>query len=770
MTLPPLPYCRTNRRPYRRISLLLVSYCLLSLFSATAQAQQSEPMIGATKIGFNGVYKLGCWTPINIELQGGSQAYTGRVVVTVPDTDGVPTRVVSDANRPVGIDPGQTTRVRLFVRVGQSMSPVKVQFFSDDGKERAKRSFYTGPENTPGTVTGGVPATNRLLLEFGPTLGLGELLQDGSRSDEQLKTRIARVEQADDLPTRWYGYESVETILLTTSDPELYRPLQQSGRIEALQKWVERGGQLVIFCAESAEELLADGGVLATLAPGKYEKMERLKLAQPLATFSGSEQPITRDRRIKFNVPSFSDVQGQILVSAGRSETNVPLVVRTRHGLGQIVFVGLDFDRPPLRDWAGRTSFLRRVLDWKDSDKNQPSTNNQEAEDLSSHLRNSLDKKFVGVQVVPFGLIALLVGAYILLIGPGDYLFVKRILRRTELTWLTFPLIVLGVSAAAYGIANKMKGDQLLVNQVEIIDVDLTRNNGTSDDSTSNFARGTVWTHFFTPQVSEFNLQLQPSVLGQTQLANTEKLVSWLGLPGYALGGMQASGSQTSVFDAGYQFGEGLASMQRLPVQVWSTKTLTARWSASVKSPLQVQLEYDGEELLRGTITNNTGTNDSGVELEDCMLFYGRWAYNLGRMPAGKSFDIDDSLQPRTVKTLLTSATAGDITVTRTADDGTVPFKSAEWDIARLTKAMMFFQAINGPSYTGKHHRYQSYVDLSSLLKQNNQAILLAKCAAPGSQWVADDGSSTKRPLASDQDRRWTYYRFVLKVESPESN
>ncbi len=749
--------------PYLRIWLVLLTHACF--FAAPAWAQSPEPTIVDAQIGFGGVYKLGCWTPLTIELRGGSQAWTGRVVVTVPDTDGVPTRVLSEPNRPVGIDPEQTTHVRLFVRIGQSMSPIKVQFISDDGKERAKRTFHAGSEAAQGVVPGGVPATNRLLLEFGPALGLGELVQDdgssGRRSDEQLTTRVARIEKADDLPTRWYGYESVETVLLTTSEPELYRPLLQRGRIEALQKWIERGGRLVIFCAHSAEELLADEGVLASLAPGKFEKMERLTQAQPLATFSGSERPITRNQRLDLSVPSLLDVQGKILASAGRSETNVPLVVRSRRGLGEIVFVGLDFDRPPLRDWAGRTSFLRRVLDWQGREKNKQTAEYQEVEDLSSHLRNSLDKKFVGVQVVPFGLVALLVGVYILLIGPGDYFFVKRVLRRTELTWLTFPLIVLAVSAAAYGIANRMKGDQLRVNQVEIIDVDLSASNTTDGDSPSNFARGTVWTHFFTPQVSEFNLRFQPSYLGQTELDESEQLVSWLGLPGYALGGMQASGSQTSVFDAGYQFGEGLSSIQRLPVQVWSTKTITARWSARVNAPVQASLKQDGEELLGGTITN-----DSGVELEDCMLFYGRWAYNLGRLPAGKTLDIDDSLQPRTVKTLLTSATAGDETVTQTADDGTVPFQKAEWDIARLTKAMMFFQAINGSRYTGKHHRYQAFVDLSSLLKQDDQAILLAKCNAPGSQWLAGANPSTSKPLASDQDRRWTYYRFVIKVEN----
>ncbi len=731
------------------------------MFAAPAFAQSPKPTIADVQIGFGAVYKLGCWTPLAIDLLGGSQAWTGRVVVTVPDSDGVPTRVISESGRPVGIDPGQTTRVRLFVRVGQSMSPVTVQFYSGDGKERAKRTFYAGSEAGQGMVTGGIPATNRLLLEFGPTLGLGDLVQDGDRADEQLKTRITRVEQADDLPTRWYGYESVETVLLTTSEPEMYRPLLQNrGRLEALQKWVERGGRLVIFCANSAEELLADNGVLAPFIPGKFDKMERLSQAQPLETFSGSEQPITRDRRINLSVPSLLGVQGQILASAGRSATNVPLVVRTQRGLGEVVFVGLDFDRPPLRNWEGRTSFLRRVFDWQERKENQQTAEQTESEDLSGHLRNSLDQKFAGVQIVPFGIVALLVGVYILLIGPGDYFFVKRVLRRPELTWLTFPLIVFGVSAAAYGIANRMKGDQLRVNQVEIIDIDVS-----DPDGSDNFARGTVWTHFFTPQVSEFDLRFQPSYLGQTELNQSEQLVSWLGLPGYALGGMQASGSQTSVFDAGYQFGDRLASIQRLPVQVWSTKTLASRWSARVNAPVYTDLQQDGEELLRGTITNDSGRDDSGVELEDCLLLYGRWAYKLGRLPAGKTLDIDDSLQPRTVKTSLTSSTAGDDTARNTADDGTVLFQNAEWDIARLVKSMMFFEAINGTRYTGKQHRYQSFVDLSSLLKQDDQAILLARCNAPGSQWLTSD-----QPLASDEDRRWTYYRFVINVEKPESS
>jgi hypothetical protein len=77
---------------------------------------------------------------------------------------------------------------------------------------------------------------------------------------------------------------------------------------------------------------------------------------------------------------------------------------------------------------------------------------------------------------------------------------------------------------------------------------------------------------------------------------------------------------------------------------------------------------------------------------------------------------------------------------------------------------MMFYEAIGGADYANVPNRYQSFIDLSRLL-DGDQAVLLARAETSGSQWSTPDG-----PLASDQDRRWVYYRFVipLKKESSE--
>ena len=481
--------------------------------------------------------------------------------------------------------------------------------------------------------------------------------------------------------------------------------------------------------------------------------MVPLRQWQPLETFSGSERPKGAGRRLDLRVPKLVDVHGHVLVHTGSRASSLPLVVQSHLGLGELVFVALDFDQPPLRDWKGRSSFLRELFHWPtqagDLQQADEGLASVSSEDMIGKLRVALDNQFIGVEAIPFALVAFFVFIYILLIGPGDYFFVKKFLNRPELTWVTFPLIVLGVSAAAYGYANWKKGDQLRVNQVEVVDV----------DTATGLTRGTVWSHFFTPRVGQYDLSLQPKMLSEATLKNMTQRVGWLGLPGYSLGGMQAQASQTAVFTQGYDFSSDLGVMKNLPVQIWSTKTITARWSAQVGQTIDSQLHRTGDELLGGQLVNSTG-----VPLDDCLLLYGKWAYRLGPVAAGLSVSLDHSLQPRTVRTSLTNATAGDTTETHTAEDGTVEFRLAETDTTRLMKVMMFFDAVNGRRYTGKLNRYQSFLDMSHLLRQEDLAILLAKSGSHGSQWFNGD-----QPLRSEKDRTWTFYRFLLPV-SAEAN
>jgi hypothetical protein len=109
------------------------------------------------------------------------------------------------------------------------------------------------------------------------------------------------------------------------------------------------------------------------------------------------------------------------------------------------------------------------------------------------------------------------------------------------------------------------------------------------------------------------------------------------------------------------------------------------------------------------------------------------------------------------VKTAIT--TAG-------AEAGSQPLASAPapqpeaLDVPQLVKSMMFHDAALGANSTQTPNRYQSFIDLSRLLA-GDQAILLARAPKTvGSSWITDKGS-----LATNQDRRWVYYRFIIPLK-----
>lgn len=714
---------------------------------ASAAIAQTMPSINAVRAGFAGEYKLGCWTPLQVDISGGSEPLVGSVTVTVPDGDGVPTTITTLASTPVNIGAEQQHTVQLFMRVGQNYSSVETKLLDMYGNELASRVFRATSPLAEGLLNTGRPATSRLIVELGPSIGLRELVRHESR-DELSQTHIAQVDAAD-LPTEWYGYEGVDTIVLSASDAAHFRPLVDNRkRVAALRKWVAQGGKLVIFCGAESAELLSERGALADLIPGRYTESVEISQSQSIEAFSGAEQSITPDRRVAFQVPVFADLRGKVLATAQRGPVEVPLVIRSYIGFGELTFVGLDFDRPPLADWAGREGFLSKALDLGVSSELRQQTAGVvevTGTDLVIPVQNTLADSFVGVSVVPFALVAVLVLGYILLIGPGDYYLANKLLKRPVVTWISLPLMVIGVSAAAYWFAHWQKGDQLRVNQVEFIDVD-----------PHGEARGTVWTYFLTPTVTTFDLSLQPSFL-QTKLESAESLTAWLGQPGYGLGGMQAAAGRGSLLGRGYTFSPALDKMVGVPVQLWSTKAITSRWSSTVTPPLEAMLNRADDELVAGRIANR-----ADHQFEDCVLLYGQWAWNLGTLQPNLSFSIADAAQPRTVRTLLTNATAGDTTITATADDGTVPFRLANSDMTRLAKVIMFFDAINGARYSGMLNRYQGFLDMSHLLQQPDLAVLVARTKTRNSQWLDGD-----KPFASDQDRDWTYYRFVVPVGPP---
>jgi len=704
----------------------------------------AEPEIAGLRVGFAGQYRVGLWTPVEVTLRGTAGLAAGRLRVTVPDGDGVPSSVFT----PVAA--GQTS-VRCCVRFGRVQSEMTVELF--DGDRVVARRQFRARDREDAPLRPAIPATRRLLVSIGsePMGVVDALVLSGG--DPERRPVVARLDDCRQLPTKWYGYEGVHLLVVSTSRPELFAGDRLSaGQTDALDEWVRLGGKLVLCAGSQAEEVLGPGGPLSRFAPGRIEGTAELRQMGVWETYAESTQPLARAGRgagrVGMTVPQLAGVEGVVEAR----EAGSPLVARTAHGLGQVVFAAADLDRPPLAGWIDRPALVRKLLDLPAPTSGEAARGSAVMHfgypNVAGQLRSGLDQ-FSGVRLVPFSIVAGLMVVYVLLIGVGDYFFLRKVVGRMRRTWLTFPAIVVGVCVGAYFLAYALRGDRVRLNQVDLLDVDVA----------TGRVRATSWMNVFSPKVDLYDLSVRPQLPGAQQPPRGDVLLAWLGLPGGALGGMDPRTVAFSQWTTGYGFGLKLERLEGMPIQIWSSKSLTARWTAQWPAAAAPPVESDlaaEDRVPEGTIVQRLD-----FPLEDCLLAYRHWVFELGTLEPGVPRRIGPMVKHSELKTLLTGRK-----IVREGKDyrqESTPYDQASRDLTYILRTMMFFEAAGGERYTGLTNSYQGFVDAEGLLA-TRRAILVGR--GPGDPQhrptvLLRDG----RPMTEWEERHLSVYRFVLPVE-----
>ncbi len=431
---------------------------------------------------------------------------------------------------------------------------------------------------------------------------------------------------------------------MDTNDKEMLATLGSRG--EALKQWVQRGGHLVVAVSSNWQSV--NDSLLADMLPLKLNGQVQVSPFDSLESFTGGSHQIAFENT-PAQVAKFEEIEargGKVIAST----LSTPLVVRGAYGFGRVTVIGLDVDGKPFSGWPDRGLFFVKALDLKPSnvgvDPTKPANTfiRNQVSDLATMIRRVLDR-FAGVTLIPFAWVAGFIVLYILLIGPGDYFFLKKVLKRMELTWITFPTIVVSVSLMAYYAAYVVKGTDLRVNKIDVIDIDLT----------SKQARGTSWINLFSPQNRDYTVKVapispdrEPPADSKTEVATppgTEVLLTWFGSPEAGLRGMNTRGQGMSFGGGGYSYAPiGKAEeLEDVRIGIWSTKSFVARWFGPAPADgkvVDVDLSPSGPDRLSGTITNRLP-----VAMKDTIVVFGKQVYyDVGTIEPGQTVDIEKKL------------------------------------------------------------------------------------------------------------------------------
>ncbi len=722
-----------------RLTFLLLAVCL-AVFNpsrACALDAPAKPRIQDVSIGFGGTFKVGYWTPVRITVTPGPSETQAQLTLTTADPDGVSATFADPT--PIHVVGDSPVTVTRYIKFGQRASKLTIELLENG-------AIVSTQEIAGGDLPKAMSSDHEWILTIGPNIGVAEAAKSA---------RVTAIDDLTMLPTDWFGYEAVNTCVVSASDGPLLKSIT-SEQFTALEQWVEQGGQVVLCVGESAAETIGPDQPLARFVPGTFSRVQTVRSLTSLESYVASSQSLdsirSNGRAADLKICMLDDVVGRVSVYEQASDGIRPIVVRAPTGFGQVVFVAVDLDQAPYSDWSDRARLVEKLLrgdiDKKRERAGVSGTSGQLVhlgyDDLTGQLRTAAEQ-FSGVKLIPFSWVAGLIVIYIVLIGPADYFFLRDVLRRMSWTWVTFPLIAVAFCAIAVLLLGRFKSNDVKINQIDLVDVDLDR----------AVVRGTTWTHLFSPESASYELELKSSWLDGDD-DNAGGLLAWQGLPGSGLGGLESPSAR--LFNASYQIttSTSKAAISDSPVEIGGTKAFLARWWNEAKLESTADLHLDPGGLLRGNVMNPLP-----VELSDCVLLYDNWAYKLERK--GSVLQPGDSTPIHLEKPLNFSWR---LTRRRVVNikDITTPWEQRDTDVPRILEMMMFHGAAGGDGYTQLRHRYQKYVDLSDHLI-NGRAILLGRAKQPASEIVVNGDASGRQ-----HDQRWTFYRVVFPVDDSKAN
>ncbi len=749
-------------RPHLRVVLLIV---FIGGLSATADSSEpSGPKVGRVRLGLEGAYKLGHWVPAEFEVIGGSEQVQAQLSLRVPDGDQVPTLVT--AAEGLELPAGERIWVPVTLRVGRVSAGLeaRLSYQDQEGQTHLVRQRYSVDESDAAeTIPQPLGPRQPVILVLGPEVGFLEMVNAQSWAEGE-KPVVIPIDQIRQLPTHWSAYESVSLLVLNTSSSRLQdEPAER--QTSALLNWVRQGGRVLLSLGADFTEQLASDPLAGRLLPGRVDRVYVFQSSRGLDSFVGAETSLLRDSRESLSVLRLDELQGTSLAQ----QSGVPLVIRGCFGFGSTTTCTVDLTSRLIAQWPHRDQLLLKLAELEPR-QGQAEAGSQtymrtQINDLSSELMVGLEK-FSGVPLVSVALVALLLALYAAVIGPLDFLLIRKLTGQPMLTWVTLPIVIIGVSVLAIRWSTELKGDSVKVNQAAVIDIDLTNQQ----------LRGTAWLDLYTPTTRQFDLQIQPNELADS----AETLVGWLGLPEReAIGGMYQPPSLLVIADAPYQMGLDLPNLKGLRVQAASTKPLTSRWQASLADsqnhqPTNSQRKWLEASVIRppggGKVASVELTSHLPFPLTDCLLCYRDRCYPL----QNNAPDAQSILDPEVPVFLQLSRSSSELlkdklrevrqvrTIGGQLEERTVGFETGRGRIPAVLKLMMFYRAVEGKQYTGLSNQYQQFVDLSGTLAADG-VVLLGRADTQAVE-VHDAGE----PLGNQGDQQVTYFRFVLPWEGQQ--
>jgi hypothetical protein len=603
---------RTAPRPRWQAGTKSIAFFLIAIISLAALPARAVLQFDVF-LGYDGVVPEASWFPVVCEIKNDGPGFVGVIEVTAGHFNESQTRRLV-----VELPTGTLKRVTIPVfSTARYSSSWDVRLLDERGKVRSEQVNVRPKRESAASnlLIGALPRTATGVPSLRPTVA----------RDPEYQPATARL-QTSLLPDNPLVFEGLDVIYLNSEKASELSAHQ----VGALLAWLNDGGHLIV----GIEQLTDVNAVawLKNIVPAELTDMHSITDHPELlswlrgSTATGSGAKTGKPYRGRMNQPAdmsygnpYSDLredtnfeQNEIRVATGTvrngdvvvASGDYPLILSSRQGRGHVTTLLFSPEREPFRSWKNLPTFWSRITEVP-TELYQTGNNNmmRGGWSIDGVFGAMVDSK--QVRKLPVEYLLLLLIAYLVVIGPLDQYWLKRI-RRPMLTWITFPCYVVVFSLLIYFIGYRLRAGETEWNELHLVDV-LPTGEGAE-------LRGHTYASVYSPVNATYRVESEQ----EFATFRGEFQTSWNGG-----GGDQSEHAEV------VQNGDNYKA--EIFVPVWTSQLYVSDWWEPASLPLKLDVTSDGPDNYSVEVQNFRDR-----ALTNAHLVIGNRMMELGELPAGQ--------------------------------------------------------------------------------------------------------------------------------------
>ena len=569
-------HCNCRKWPTRSRLVLSVSpLCLVALLLGGLLTAHGALRFDVF-LGYDNIVPEASWFPVVCEIKNDGPSFTSSVEVSPGNyNEGQTTRLM------VELPSGTLKRIVIPVFSSSRGGSWDIRLLDERGKARAEQLSMRPRKQ----LARGTP----LIGALSRTPGGAPMLRATLPQAEELQPSAARLLPAI-FPDNPIVLEGLNCLYLNSERAaDLTKP-----QVNAIFAWLNAGGHLIVAVEQPSD--INSSPWLKELFPVDVRDLRPLSRHPELNSWLRDDpwpmnSGFTREFQRRSgrlgqnpdlesspsnpfsNLPTdldFEAAEMQAAVGSLREGTitvksgDTPLVVTSFRGSGRVTALLFSPEREPVRSWKNLGVFWAKLAEvpgvWY-VNKDSTFQGGWSSDGIFGAMIDSRQ-----VHRLPIGWLLLLLLVYLVVIGPLDQFWLKRI-GKPMLTWITFPCYVVIFSLVIYFIGYKLRAGESEWNELHLVDV---LANGERAQ-----LRGRSYSSVYSPSNQRYALGSQQ----QYATFRTEFAGFW---------GGNNSSEKATVLQSGDNF------KAEIFVPVWTSELFVSDWWQQASVPLIVTLQPDG--------------------------------------------------------------------------------------------------------------------------------------------------------------------------------